>query len=344
MGLQRCTSTDAFVVTDLDDAPTADGVVRCARKVLVDGARTLARSRTYSWALLGEKVSGASAGVNAAGEGRDAALAAFVDEVAPRVEAGELSLDPAKGVTGADLSTLEAIDRRSDMVHVAGPGGRPLADELLAAGCVAAAAAVLGDLDGLSFAVEGAGAAGPALVAAVAAAGGKVTAVATSTGTVDTSDVDPVELAATWSEHGEALPAHLDGSDDPLAVLATAADVLACGSRAGLVDHEVAASLRSRVLVPVGPVPVTARGLAVATGTGTTVVADFLSLAAPLLAFRASAEATAGSLVADATTRIRELAASTLDHPETPFLGACALAEEFLGTWREQLPFGRPLA
>ena len=63
VGHQKITGPDdsdmtGFVIIDLDDASRADGVVRSAKKVLVDGARTLARSRTYAWALMGHQISG----------------------------------------------------------------------------------------------------------------------------------------------------------------------------------------------------------------------------------------------------------------------------------------------
>ena len=113
VGLQKLTGTDAFIVVDLDGAPVADGVVRWAKKVLVDGARTLARSRTYAWALLEEQISGASAGINAVPDERDAAVSAFVTEARPLVESGSLSLDAAKGVAPGDLADLVAADRRN---------------------------------------------------------------------------------------------------------------------------------------------------------------------------------------------------------------------------------------
>jgi hypothetical protein len=45
MQVHKLTSTDGFIVFDLDDAP-ALGVVRMAPKVLRDGAELLARSTT----------------------------------------------------------------------------------------------------------------------------------------------------------------------------------------------------------------------------------------------------------------------------------------------------------
>jgi glutamate dehydrogenase/leucine dehydrogenase len=340
--LQRLTSTDAFVVTDLDGAPRADGVVRWAKKVLVDGARSMARSRTYAWALLEQQVSGASAGVSAAPEARAEAVAAFTAEVAASVESGVLSLDAGKGMTAEDLAPLEAVDTRSALLRSATDLG-PLADALLAEGILGAADAALGGLDGRTVAIEGAGAGGPALAAAVAGRGGRVVAVGTSSGTVCFDGASDA-LAAEWAEHGEGLPA-ARGSDLPAgAVLREESDLLVCGSKLGLVDHDVAAQLAQRVLAPCGPAPVTARGLAVARRHDVVVLPDFLTTLGPLLAFHPDAAATAESLLAAASERTAALTTEVLDHDEGPYLGAALRAEGFLSTWQEQLPFGRPLA
>lgn len=161
MTVQRLETTDAFVLVDLPGAERADGIVRCARKVLVDSTRSLARTRTYAWALLGRQVSGASAGINAAGDARDAAVAAFVAEMAPRLADGALTLGAGKGVTADDLAGLGTV-----------PGADHAA---LAAGVVACAGAACG-LDGVTVAVEFDGGAGDALLGALGAAGAEVVA------------------------------------------------------------------------------------------------------------------------------------------------------------------------
>jgi hypothetical protein len=182
VALQKLSSTDAFVVTDLPGATQADGVVRWAKKVLQDGARTMARSRTYSWALLERRISGASAGISAPPDGRDAAIAAFVEEMQEPVASGALSLDAGKGVAPGDLTALQELDRRS-------PLRLELADELLGIGIAAAAEVALGGLSGAKAVVEGAGAAGDAVAAALQAAGAEV--VATGDGAeVATTDSD----------------------------------------------------------------------------------------------------------------------------------------------------------
>jgi hypothetical protein len=342
--LQKLSSTDAFVVIDLAGADTADGVVRWAKKVLLDGARTMARSRSYSWALLERRVSGASAGINAVPEDREAAIAAFQEELAPQVAAGALSLDPAKGLSAADLAPLAAQDTRAAVLTSEAPTGS-FSDALLAAGIAAGAAAALGGLDGVAVSIEGAGTAGPAIASALADRGARIAAVGTPSGTVVPEPGAPVQdLVAAWVEHSDALPAATGSDLAAGAVLTQDADVLVCGSKLGLVDHELAASLPHRLVVPCGPAPVTARGLAVARRRDAVVLPDFLTLLGPLPAYRADADTATEALLATASETVATLVAEALDHEEGPYLGAAYRAEAFLATWQESLPFGRPLA
>jgi len=155
--ITKTSGADGFVVVDLPDAATATGIVRCARKILQDGAVNLARSLTYSYAAFGIPTSGASAGINADGDGRDEAVAAFVAELAPRVADGSLQLSAGKGVTDADLEPWAVV---------ADDG----ADAALVASVVAAAAATV-DLAGATVAVEAGAPASEAIAAGFAAAG-----------------------------------------------------------------------------------------------------------------------------------------------------------------------------
>ncbi|MHB1137420.1 MAG: Rossmann-fold NAD(P)-binding domain-containing protein [Microthrixaceae bacterium] len=349
MPLQKITAAESvpmtgFVITDLEGAERATGVVRLAKKVLQDGARTMARSQTYAWAVLGQRISGASAGISVEPAARAEALAAFIGAVAPRVEAGELSLDAAKGVGPDDLIALAEVDVRPAVRRSATPTGT-LVDVLLAHGASTAAAATLGDLAGRRVAVEGAGAATGAVLAELAARGAVLVALATGTGAVvDADGLDVAALLAAWAEHGDGLPGAL-GSDVPAGVVLGAdADVLLCGSKLGLIDHEVAAGLGAGLVVPIAPAPVTAKGLAVATRRGTTVLPDFVTTCGPLFADHPGDGATEASLREEVASTVTEVLGSVADHPEGPVLGACYRAEDFLRTWQERLPFGRPLA
>ena len=349
MPLQKITADEptamtGFVITDLDGAERATGVVRCAKKVLQDGARTMARSQTYAWALLGERISGASAGISVEPASRTDGLAAFLAAVEPRVRSGELSLDAAKGVGPGDLAALDEVDVRPPLRRSATSHGT-VADVLLAHGALTAASATLGELSGRRVAVEGAGAATGAVLAELATHGAVPVAVATGSGAVvDPGGLDTAALLAAWAEHGDGLPGALGSELPATAALTAGCDVLLCGSKLGVVDHEAAATLSTSLLVPVGPAPITAKGLAVATRSGTTVLADFLTTCGPLLADHPGDAADEASLRAAVEERVREVVDAVRDHPEGPLLGACYRAEDFLRTWQERLPFGRPLA
>jgi len=349
VALQKITAPDplemtGFVVTDLPDASRATGVVRCAKKVLQDGAKTMARSGTYAWAVLGEQLSGASAGISVAPADRDAGIEAFVAAVLPRVADGSLSLAAAKGVGAAELAALAAADTRSPLLD-APHGSTPLRDELLARGALAAAAASAGELSGRRIVLEGAGAATPALLAALAEAGAILVGFSTaSRSLLDPAGLDLAALAASWEAHGDALDDDAGATADPAAVLAAEADVLLCGSKLGLVDDAVATTLGQRWIVPIGPVPVTAKGLAVSSRRDITVLADFVTTSGPLFADHPDPAATADDLLAAAVAAITATTQALADHPEGPFMAACYRAEEHLATWQEQLPFGRPLA
>src|SRR5687768_9359061 len=146
MEVHQLASTDGFIAFDLGDAP-AVGVVRQAPKVLRDGAELLARSTTYAAASFGLPIGGGSAGLNAKPDGRDAALAAFLEEVAPLVESGRWLPGPGVGISASDLASLG----RS--------GPRSLAFDQTSAGesAVAAALGALGTLDGKRLAIVGTG-------------------------------------------------------------------------------------------------------------------------------------------------------------------------------------------
>ena len=282
--------------------------------------------------------------MNVPPETAEAGIAEFTGAVRDQVASGALSLDAGKGVRPDQLASLAEVDTRGPLRLEARPLGT-LADELLARGVLAAAAAALGGLDGRTVTIEGAGTATAALVALAAEAGAKVMAVATTRGTVlDAGGLDPTSLLEGLAEHGEGLPAALGSELSPGVALETDAEVLLCGSKAGLIDHLTAAALPQPIIVPVGAAPVTAKGLAVAATRGHIVLPDFLTTSGPLHAWAPGAPATADEVVAAVEAFVGDTTTEILDHDEGAFLGASYRAEEFLRTWQERLPFGRPLA
>lgn len=338
--VERLNDVDAFVVFDLEDAACSAGVVRSAPKILVDGATWLARSATYQFAVFEMRAGGASAGVNAPADERASAIAAFVRAVEPWVASRRFVPDAAKGVSPGDLEPLHASDPRPDSYWTD-------AVELAAAGLVAAAESGAGGLDGRTLAIEGFDAVGAAVARASAERGARVVAVGTAAGTArDDRGLDAAAIAEAWQGHGADLVGALEPEPAPVgAVLGVPADVLLVGSRAGIVDHGVAAGCAARTVVPSAPIPVTAKGLAVLRRAGVTVLPDFVTTAGPMLGGLAPAlDGAAPAGPADVADRIRSVLGDVLDHEQGPLLGACQRAEGFLRTWRDELPFGRPLA
>ena len=341
MAIHKLTSTDAFVAFDLDGAPAA-GIVRAAPKILQGGAKDLARSMTYTFATLEMQRGGASAGINAQPDDRDAAIAAFASELTPMAADGALALDAGKGVRSDQLAELQTADDRSDLLAQA-HGDDTLADHLSGLGPVVAAAAAIGGLDGKKVAIEGFGATGPALAAAAAAQGATVVAVSTTKGSkADAGGLDPAELRGAWAESGDTMVG--DDAEAAWKVFGADADVLFAGSKAGAINHETADRLGASAVVPHGALPFTARALAVMQRAGVTVVPDFVALAAPAVGAWPGDAGDADAVIAKATAAIQAAIEETSGHEDGAFLGACHRAEAFLKTWQDSLPFGRPLA
>ena len=354
MGMRKLTGADGFVVVDLDAGGGSAGLMRLAPKILPSGARELARSATYAFAAVGMRRSGASGGINARPDGRDGAVAAFVAECEPWVAAGEFLPDPGKGLSATDLAPLGAHDPRHPL-RLSDVGGVSLSDRLAGAGAVAAVAGALGGLEGRRVVIEGCGPVGVSAAAAAAEQGAVLAGVATEKGFCAASGaagLDHAAIGEAWSEHGPSFVQHLDS---PYAetgdVWGAADDVLLVGSKMGALNHNVAAGLEPSAVACLHPIPFTTRALVILQAAGAVVLADFVCLAGPLfaawpgeLAGLEGAGVTPEAVESAATEAINDLVRETAGHPEGAFLGACHHAESFLRTWREQLPFGRPLA
>jgi hypothetical protein len=114
-------------------------------------------------------------------------------------------------------------------------------------------------------------------------------------------------------------------------------DVLFVAGKAGVLDHPTAEGVQASLVVPLTAVPVTARALAVLKRAGRTVVPDFLSTAAPLLA----AHDPGGG---DPVQRVRDATIALAEAGDGMWLAAAEQAEANLATWTDAKPFGRPLA
>jgi glutamate dehydrogenase/leucine dehydrogenase len=285
--VHKLTSTDAFIVFDLDDAP-AVGVLRLAPKVLRDGAELLARSTTYQAATFGLRVGGGSGGINAKPDARDEAVAAFTAEVAELVASGRWLPGPGVGITPADLADLPRAEER----HTA------YDQTSTAESAVAAALGALGSLEGRRIGIVGSG---------------------------------PLTAAAAASASANGATAQPEASFD------VDCDVLLVAGKAGVLEHDLATTVRAKVVVPLTPVPVTARALAVLGRADVVVVPDFIATAGPVLA-------TLDPDGGDPMQRVHDSVAELAAQGTGLWMAAVTRAEEHLRTWQDALPFGRPLA
>jgi glutamate dehydrogenase (NAD(P)+) len=342
--IHKFTTTDAFVAIDLADAEASSGPVRQARKVLQGGAKDLARSQTYTFAALGMKRGGASAGISAEKADRDGAVSAFVAEAATLVADSTYLPDAAKGVAESDLTPLREADER-DTARLAGPPPT-FVDRCEGLSAAVTAHHTAAGLGGKSVAIEGFGANGAALAAAAIERGAMITAISTTAGTViATAGFEADVLRDAWVASGPAMVESLGETTDASAVFDSGADVFFVGSKMGVVNHDVAGRLENAsAVVASGRLPLTARALAVLRRAGVAVPADFISLAGSTLALWGDANRSEAEILAGINEDIGDMTAEFRAHGDGPFLAACFEAESFLRSWQERLPFGRPLA
>ncbi|MET0728998.1 MAG: hypothetical protein ABWZ76_11945 [Acidimicrobiales bacterium] len=141
----------------------------------------------------------------------------------------------------------------------------------------------------------------------------------------------PVTDAAAAALAGHGATTELSASFD------AECDVLLVAGKAGVLEHDLAATVRATAVVPLTPAPVTARALAVLSRAGTVVVPDFLSTAGPLLA---ALDADGGDPLARVQTSVLDLAGEGTNL----WMAATLRAEKYLKSWQAELPFSRPLA
>src|SRR6266581_5582341 len=168
-------SVPGFVVFDLPGAPLSAGGTRLAPDVSVAEVAVLARSMTYKFAALGERVGGAKAGVRgdpADHAARAARMARYCAEIRPLVDAGRFLTGPDMGTSEEDFAPLRERRAVSGAIG-ATVGGVPFEDVLTGYGVVVAAETALragrgGGWQGRSVAIEGFGKVGGGVAREVA--------------------------------------------------------------------------------------------------------------------------------------------------------------------------------
>ena len=347
-------SVPGFVVFDLPGAPLSAGGTRLAPDVSVAEVAVLARSMTYKFAALGERVGGAKAGVRgdpADRTGKADLMARFCAEVRPLTDAGRFLTGPDMGTAEEDFAPLRKR-RASPAAIRAVVAGVPFEDLLTGYGVAVAAETALGvaseGLDGRSVAIEGFGKVGGGVAREFSRRGGRVAAVSTVAGCVaDPSGLDVDRLLALRQADGDACVLRYGRPVMSPHQLFTEvnADVLVPGTRPGAIDARVARALPPgvRVIAPAANAPYTEAGAEVLRQRGIVALPDFVCNAGAVIGYRSPADATPDQVLAAVEARIGELIRAALGHPGGPLAGACEQAGGFLRSWWGEPP-GPPFA
>ena len=343
MALRKLSSTDAFIVTDLDDVPSF-GIVRSAPKILQGGAKDLARSMTYSFASFELQYGGASGGINAKPDERIEAVESFVNEIQEVVQSGSLGLDPGKGISAGGFDALAAVDCRNEIrfeifekdplhVFLAGFGPVECADHLLG-------------LDGKTVAIEGFGIHSVVMAELLIERGAKVVGISTLSGSMSNSDgFSAEEIREGWENQGANFVSREGEEAEPAwKIFQCGADVLFTGSKMGAVNHTTAEKLGIEALIPHQPIPFTTKALAVLQKKGCIVVPCFIPVAGPLFSYWVDDKTEIADIVSKVSSEMKSALDEAAGHEDGLFLGSCYRAEAFLASWQKTLPFGRPLA
>jgi glutamate dehydrogenase (NAD(P)+) len=346
----KLTSVPGFVVFDLPGVPESAGGTRLAPDVSVTEVALLARAMTYKYAVLGERLGGAKAGVRgdpADHEGKAALMARFCSEIRPLADSGRLLTGPDMGTAEEDFAPLR--ERKAVPAAIgAEVDGLPFEDVLTGYGVTVAAEAALGagwggGWDGRSVAIEGFGKVGGGVAREVDRRGGRVVAVSTLAGCIiDPAGLDVERLLVLRRDHGDACVLRYGRPAGPPGQLFTAvtADVVVPGTRPGAISGQTAGSLPGgvRVVAPAANVPYTAQGADTLRRRGIAALPDFVCNAGAVLGYRAARDAPPDEVLATVGARITELILEVMAHQGGPLAGACERAGQFLRGWWGEPP------
>ena len=349
METRQLESTPGFVIFDLPDAQNYVGAARLGSRLIPGNATMLVRHLTYVFATLEQQRSGASIGLKSDPSDAAGAVEALAAELADDFSSGRLSTSPGLRLNADLLAPVLTHDQRN-LIGDGDRDGISFNDELIGVGAAAAAASLLGGLDGKRIAIEGFGPAGLGIAREAAAAGAAIVRVATAKGcTGDQSEggqLDPVALAEAWLADGEMCVESLSengGPAKPWAVWKDDVDMLFCGSKPGAMSGEGASMAGTTPVVAFSAAAVSSKALAVLRAAGTPVAADFVAAVGPALSWWADPVLTHDDLRSATAEAVNSVMSETAGHDDGPFMAACYRAEAFLQTWQDELPFGRPL-
>ena len=349
METRQLESTPGFVIFDLPGAQHYVGEARLGGRLIPGNATMLVRHLTYVFATLEQQRSGASIGLKSDPSNAAAAVEALAAELADDFASGRLSTSPGLRLSADVLAPVLAHDQRN-LIGNDDRDGISFNHELIGVGAAAAAASLVGGLDGKRIAIEGFGPAGLGIAREAAAAGAAVARVSTAKGCTakqtDGGRLDPSALAEAWLADGEMCVASLAGDGEPAkpwTVWKDDVDVLFCGSKPGAMSGDGASMAGSTPVVAFSAAAVSSKALAVLRAAGTPAAADFVAAVGPALGWWADPVLTHDDLRSATAATVESVMSETAGHDDGPFMAACYRAEAFLRTWQDELPFGRPL-
>ena len=349
METRQLESTPGFVIFDLPGAQNYVGAARLGSRLIPGNATMLVRHLTYVFATLEQQRSGASIGLKSDPADAAGAVEALAAELADDFSSGRLSTSPGLRLNAELLAPVLAHDQRN-LIGNDDRDGISFNDELIGVGAGAAAASLLGGLDGKRIAIEGFGPAGLGIAREATAAGATIARVATAKGCTgdqgEGGQLDPVALAEAWLADGEMCVESLSengGPAKPWTVWKDDVDVLFCGSKPGAMSGEGASMAGTTPVVAFSAAAVSSKALAVLRAAGTPVAADYVAAVGPALSWWADPVLTHDDLRSATADTVNAVMSETADHDDGPFMAACYRAEAFLRTWQDELPFGRPL-
>lgn len=347
MGIHHLQTVDGFIAFDFDDARFSAGGTRYAADVTQAEAALLARAMTYKFGVLGLQAGGAKGAVRGTPEQKAELMRKYCEEIRPLVEQRRFGTAADLGTSEADFAPLRDPSQPPSVMagHIA---GESIEDLVTGFGVVVAAETAIGSLDGVSFAIEGFGKVGGGVAREAVRRGARVVAVSTIQGCIfDPAGLDVEAMLSLRRAHGDGFVHHAGArfEPDPKALFEIDAEILVPGARTGVITADVAERLRARWIVPASNVPYAKDALEVLRRRRVRYLADFVCNAGATIGFTSGADGP-GELFRHVERTISRLQARAGAHPSGPYEGACAMAEDFMRTWRGEdgMPDGPPLA
>jgi glutamate dehydrogenase/leucine dehydrogenase len=174
--------------------------------------------------------------------------------------------------------------------------------------------------------------------------GARIVAVATGAGAVvQEAGFGADELATAHEEHGDDLVAHLGvDATDQWAVFGVDVDLFVPPPTLRSLSEQGAGMVRAKAILPSGEQAVSPKALASLRRRGIETLPDTIALAGPAILGATSAGTDADAVGAHIDEAVATMVAAS-GSDDGLLLGSCYAAEAFLRTWRDELPFGRPL-